>query len=698
MPNIVIQNAEGEPEVWRDVNTVRFLDEDGGIVSFRHTDPKEVTDTVGSMIRNIKDGEIIVQFVDWYGVPIQTTVHDYGDSANIPDLSLLKGPVDMEFYGWTEDTDYLTKSCVIFPMFRFKDIDDRTTVFKMCYPTVDGTLSLNNNQYSVYLYIGVGDASSDAPKTINIDWGDGTTKVYTATQSTSFSFSKQYTYSADLMSKPIYIKVTSDSECMWFGSSSGIANSYWSGQTNSNSENGCFYSYSTYTSFAYHGWQYCVAVEFGSNVKRIPFAQIGSIGRAVESALYKGKIDILGVGGLFTYRGTPVQRLFIPKGVSKWRIAAGSTNANCRDMGAYSTGSASFIWYIKDVDELEFVPYNSADTDRKYLRLYDGSNYYSMYSNIDTILSKFADEVSLPSSISPYYGRNMDIIASGIDNQLRVMSLCTDIANSYGHYWGNNVIIEKLYIYLLGTSYSSGNYNIAGQQGYSSSSYFYNAVSSDTIWIKSIKLGFDQGTNLPFAKTITSNYLFSGLFISYIRVDDIEDNTNLKFSYMFAYCPITRYAYIGRVTNNMVDHMFYQSNLLERVEFGNTDGLTILGNNMFGYSGIMEFIVPDNITTIESYCFQYTKKLQRVVLPESITAIKSNAFAYSGIKDLYVKATTPPTLDTSAFYRNNGVSIVLPNGHASRGGPVIHVPADSVDAYKSASGWSSYKNLIVGDL
>lgn len=697
MPNIVIQNAEGEPEVWRDVNTVRFLDEDGGIVSFRHTDPKEVTDTVGSMIRNIKDGEIIVQFVDWYGVPIQTTVHDYGDSANIPDLSLLKGPVDMEFYGWTEDTDYLTKSCVIFPMFRFKDIDDRTTVFKMCYPTVDGTLSLNTNQYYVYLYIGVGDASSDAPKTINIDWGDGTTKVYTATQSTTFSFAKQYTYSADLMSKPIYIKVTSDSECMWFGNSSGIANSYWSGQTSSSYEEGCFYSYSTTSNYKYHGWQYCVAAEFGSNVKRIPKSQIGSIGRTVESALYKGKIDIIGVGGLHTYNGTPVQRLFIPKGVSKWRIAAGRTSAYCRDIGAHSTSNASYIWYIKDVDELEFVPYNSTDTGHQYLRLYDGSSYYSMYSNIDAILLKFANEVFLPASISPAYGRNMNIIASDIDNQLRIMSLCTDIRNSSGRYWGNNVIIEKLYIYLSGTSYSSGEYNISGQQG-ASSMYLYNLISSDTIWVKSINLGFYPDTNLPFERTITSKYLFSGLSIPYIRVDDIEDNPNLKFSNMFAYCPTLRYAYIGRVTNNMVDYMFYQSTLLERVEFGNTDGLTVLGSSMFSYSGIMEFTAPDNITTIESNCFSYTRRLQSIILPESITAIKSNAFAYSNIQDLYIKATTPPTLDTSAFYRNNGVSVVLPNGHASKGGPIIHVPADSVDAYKSASGWSSYKNLIVGDL
>ena len=58
------------------------------------------------------------------------------------------------------------------------------------------------------------------------------------------------------------------------------------------------------------------------------------------------------------------------------------------------------------------------------------------------------------------------------------------------------------------------------------------------------------------------------------------------------------------------------------------------------------------------------------------------AFRYcTSLTSVTVKSATPPTLGFGVFY--NGSSNL-----------VIYVPAESVDAYKSASGWSTYADRI----
>lgn len=51
----------------------------------------------------------------------------------------------------------------------------------------------------------------------------------------------------------------------------------------------------------------------------------------------------------------------------------------------------------------------------------------------------------------------------------------------------------------------------------------------------------------------------------------------------------------------------------------------------------------------------------------------------SNLTKIYCKATTPPTLGSNAFDYT-----------------IIYVPQASVEAYKSADGWSEYANRIEG--
>lgn len=73
-------------------------------------------------------------------------------------------------------------------------------------------------------------------------------------------------------------------------------------------------------------------------------------------------------------------------------------------------------------------------------------------------------------------------------------------------------------------------------------------------------------------------------------------------------------------------------------------------------------------------------------LDRDVTTIGDYAFLYcSGLTSVYCKATTPPTAD------------IYDSWHAfdeNASDRKIYVPMESVEAYKSAQGWSDYADAI----
>lgn len=84
-------------------------------------------------------------------------------------------------------------------------------------------------------------------------------------------------------------------------------------------------------------------------------------------------------------------------------------------------------------------------------------------------------------------------------------------------------------------------------------------------------------------------------------------------------------------------------------------------------------------TTIGGYMFK-SASLTSITLPSSITLVKEHSFESSNLEVLTMLSTTPPTLGEDAFF-NTRLN-------------AIYVPSASVNAYKTASGWSNYANII----
>lgn len=116
-------------------------------------------------------------------------------------------------------------------------------------------------------------------------------------------------------------------------------------------------------------------------------------------------------------------------------------------------------------------------------------------------------------------------------------------------------------------------------------------------------------------------------------------------------------------------------------------GVTSIGDSAFQSCQYLRSItIPNNVTSIGGYAFNTCIALRNVTIPSSVTSIGSSAFEYCGSTTgkctFTILATTPPTLE------NDYTVFTTARVEA------IYVPAESVNAYKTAQNWTTWADLI----
>lgn len=109
-------------------------------------------------------------------------------------------------------------------------------------------------------------------------------------------------------------------------------------------------------------------------------------------------------------------------------------------------------------------------------------------------------------------------------------------------------------------------------------------------------------------------------------------------------------------------------------------------DNFNGYPmGIYHVVIGEGITEIPAWCFYMELGIIDLTLPSTLTSIGMGAFGECfGLETVTIHATTPPTLGEMIF-------MDCPNI------PTIIVPAEAVETYKAAPGWSDYADKIQAD-
>lgn len=154
-----------------------------------------------------------------------------------------------------------------------------------------------------------------------------------------------------------------------------------------------------------------------------------------------------------------------------------------------------------------------------------------------------------------------------------------------------------------------------------------------------------------------------------------------------------RYSQTRRVTfprnfvlTNGVSYVGYYSPLLEKIVL--PPGITTIPNNLIYWChSIQEMVFPEGIETIGTYCVYQSRNVRKIVIPSTVTSIGN--FAFTGdasLADLYVYAIEPPVLGGTGCFNT-----ILTTCR-------IHVPAESLEAYKAATNWSGQASKMIGDL
>ena len=110
--------------------------------------------------------------------------------------------------------------------------------------------------------------------------------------------------------------------------------------------------------------------------------------------------------------------------------------------------------------------------------------------------------------------------------------------------------------------------------------------------------------------------------------------------------------------------------------------MTTISSYMMNQDYNLEVIeLPEGIQSIEAYAFSDVNSLATLIIPSTVTSIGNKAlYSYRSLPSVTILATTPPTLGTNAFYSSSIQK--------------IYVPAESVEAYKSATNWANYAEKI----
>lgn len=159
----------------------------------------------------------------------------------------------------------------------------------------------------------------------------------------------------------------------------------------------------------------------------------------------------------------------------------------------------------------------------------------------------------------------------------------------------------------------------------------------------------------------------------------------------FQNCRIKKITSLGTITslpdgefNSTYNYIgvFARNEQLKSVSLPNS--ITKIGKGSFNRcTSLTQINIPEGVTLLGDVCFYRCSALESIELPSTVTAIGPSAFQHcTGLTRVSITAATPPSLGSSAFA----------NCSALTG---IYVPDESVEAYKTATNWSAYANIIL---
>ena len=186
-------------------------------------------------------------------------------------------------------------------------------------------------------------------------------------------------------------------------------------------------------------------------------------------------------------------------------------------------------------------------------------------------------------------------------------------------------------------------------------------------------------TSIDIPDSVTSIGQYAFWNCTSLTSIDIPDNvTSIGYS-AFYNCSGLTSCTIGNGVTSIGDSVFDRCSGLTSVTIG--DSVRSISNSAFSYCyNITSIDIPDSVTSIGDRAFRACTAMTSCTIGSGVTSIGTYAFRNcTSLTSVTINATTPPTLGSNTFANTTCR---------------IYVPSGSVDTYKAANGWSTYKSRI----
>ena len=200
--------------------------------------------------------------------------------------------------------------------------------------------------------------------------------------------------------------------------------------------------------------------------------------------------------------------------------------------------------------------------------------------------------------------------------------------------------------------------------------------------------------NIPNSVTNIEDEAFSCCW--YLPSIDIPNSVQTIGHKAFFYCPNLTSVKIGNCVTSIGENAFGECTNLKsvhitnleawcKIQFGDFDSNPTRWAHHLYLNGeeIKDLVIPETITSINDYAFNGCSKLTSVIIPNSVTSIGTYALSFSSnFTDLYCYAEQVPFTKQYAF--SNSICEYA----------TLHVPANSIEAYKNAELWKDFGNIV----
>ena len=169
----------------------------------------------------------------------------------------------------------------------------------------------------------------------------------------------------------------------------------------------------------------------------------------------------------------------------------------------------------------------------------------------------------------------------------------------------------------------------------------------------------------------------------------IPDSVTSIGSYAFSYCERLTSITIPDSVISIGKNAFFSCERLTSITIPN--GITSIDIGVFeNCSSLTTITIPDGVTSIGQVAFYGCTSLISITIPFSVRDIEYNAFKdCNQLSEVIVNAVIPPNLYPEQY---TGIYNQFENNAPGR---KIKVPAESLQVYKTADGWSEYSSSII---